>query len=183
MAAARLSLVGASRALDQAVVVVVTAWGLKGGCCGCRRWRFGEGSRPASASTGGVGDGVALPLCTGPSAPIHKRALPARARITAAVGGGRLCKSGPSAGCRTRQGMIASWWAREGMFLGKVAAGSFAVGAAMEGFMIATGFYDVATRLEAQRREEFQEEIRLWQKTSGSSEPPTLKQVIEKRFH
>ena len=73
--------------------------------------------------------------------------------------------------------------AREGPFLLKVAAGSFAIGMAMEGFMISTGFYEVAGRLEAQRREEFQEELKQWQQMSGSTAPPTLQQVIEKRFN
>ena len=50
----------------------------------------------------------------------------------------------------------------------KVCAGSAAIGAGMELFMIKTGFYEIVTRKEAERRQErAQEETALRQRLAG----------------
>ena len=50
----------------------------------------------------------------------------------------------------------------------KVCAGSAVIGAGMELFMIKTGFYDIVTRKEAERRQERdQEEAALRQRLAG----------------
>jgi len=54
-------------------------------------------------------------------------------------------------------------------FLLRLAAGSFAVGACMELFMIKTGFYDKVTVIESQRRED-----------AKTAEPPLLIQALQR---
>jgi len=52
-------------------------------------------------------------------------------------------------------------------FYGKVAALSFVFGAGIELFMIKTGFYDIVTRLETERRLENLEAQRQYKELQG----------------
>ena len=56
-------------------------------------------------------------------------------------------------------------------FYGKVCGGSFAVGAAMEYFMIRTGFYEKVALLEAESRAEAESRQLLFDQRVGRSKP------------
>ena len=56
-------------------------------------------------------------------------------------------------------------------FYGKVCGGSFVVGAAMEYFMIRTGFYETVTVLEAESRAEAASRQLVFDQRVGASKP------------
>lgn len=65
-------------------------------------------------------------------------------------------------------------------FYAKVIVGSFLIGAAIEGFMIYTGFYEIVTRLEAERMEDNIEFYRKQQKMYIEMKRKTIESFIDK---